>query len=68
MTQAQCDKQNRALNSIKENLKSTMITPEEALDTLIGRLGFGKTMAIKLVDEWGKGKFVPYFVWSKIKV
>ena len=68
MTQAQYDKQNREINSIKENLKSTMITPEEALDTLIGRLHFGQEKAIKLVDEWGKGKFVPYSVWSKIKV
>ena len=66
MTQKQYDKQNRELNLIKNNLKSAMITPEDAIVVLVEQLHFGKEKAIKLVDEWGKGMFAPHSVWSKI--
>jgi hypothetical protein len=68
MTQKQYEEMNEHKQAIKENLQSTDITPEEAIDALVVHLHFGKTKAIELVDEWGKGIFEPYSVWSKIKV
>lgn len=68
MTQKQYEKQNEEVRSIENGLRNTRITPEEALDALVGRLHFGKEKAIQLVDEWGKDQYVPYSVWSKIKV
>lgn len=67
MTAKQYDKMVEKRDKIKKNLKECMINPEEAIDGLMS-IGFGKTKSIQLVDEWGKGKFVPYSVWSKIKL
>ena len=67
MTAKQYDKMVEKRDEIKKSLKNTMINPEEAIDALMD-IGFGKTKSIQLVDEWGKGKFAPYSVWSKIKL
>jgi len=67
MTQSIYDKQVDEMADIRAGLKTTMVTPQEALDALIVHLKFGKDRAIELVDTWGKGNFAPYAVWSKIK-
>lgn len=67
MSPAQYDKFEAAKNRVKQELKDTIIAPDEAIDALLS-LGFGRDNAIKLVDEWGKGHFTPHSVWSKIKV
>jgi hypothetical protein len=50
-----------------DNYSYLLKLKEEAIDALVIDLHFGKDRAIKLVDEWGKGIYVPYSVWSKIK-
>jgi hypothetical protein len=64
MTQKQYDEMDWKKKQIKEDLKDTIITPEEAYDAL--RLnGFGHHKAVQLVDEWGRGIYVPYSIWSR---
>lgn len=67
MTAKQYDEFVEKRNRIEKSLRDCMINPEEAIDGLMS-IGFGKTKSIQLVDEWGKGKFAPYSVWSKIKL
>lgn len=68
MTQAQYAKNAAVLKRCREDLRSQMVTPEEAIEYLTIKLRYGKTMVIKLVDEWGKGIYLPYAQWSKIKI
>ena len=68
MTQSQYDKLNDEKNQIKKSLQRTTVTPEEAIDALVTHCQFGLDRAVALADEWGKGIYLPYSEWSKIKV
>jgi hypothetical protein len=63
MSQKQYDQQQMLVAEIKDELRKTIITPEEAYDALRD-LGYGETRAEQLVDEWGKDKYVPRRVWN----
>jgi len=66
MTQEQYDEEHEIRNRIKVEIEHGMITPEECIEILTGQLGYGFDRAVQITDDWGKDKFAPYHVWSKI--